>query len=387
MELTELKRTRFPSRVLSQDHGERLWSTYRNWVDVSFPSPATDGEWELYSNGAVGYLPFADGTFLSIRPRVPIHSIFRMWEIANGIRLDRPPGDVGVQTLEDLLDWIAAELARGVLRRLGQGLYRAYVDVEEELSVLRGRLDLRAALARPWRVALPCQFQELTADVADNQILLAGLQASSYTTRKPLTLSKLRQSWWLCLRSAVTPRDVSPRDCVGRTYHRLNSDYERLHWLCHFILSGTVPTHETGPAKLQAFIIQMPKLFERFVAAWLKQNLPSSLRCESQIHLALDQRLEFIADLVIRDDDDKPVAVLDTKYKIDREPDPADIGQVVAYAQHLGCPQAILLYPTSDHRPVDIAVRDIRVRSLAYPLDGDLDVAGKQLIGRLQLMS
>jgi 5-methylcytosine-specific restriction enzyme subunit McrC len=310
-----------------------------------------------------------------------------MWEIANGIQLDRPPGDVGVQTLEDLLDWIAAELARGVLRRLGQGLYRAYVDVEDEVSALRGRLDLRAALARPWRVALPCQFQELTADVAENQILLAGLQASSYTTRNPVTLSKLRQSWWLCLRSPVTLRDVSPSDCVGRSYHRLNSDYERLHWLCHFILSGTVPTHEPGSAKLQAFIIQMPKLFERFVAAWLKRNLRAPLRCESQIHLALDQRIEFIADLVIRGAGDQPLAVLDTKYKIERDPDPADIAQVVAYAEHLGCPEAILLYPTRDHRSVDIPVGGVRVRSLPFPLDDDLDSAGAELVERLHLAS
>src|SRR5258708_24594406 len=102
-----------------------------------------------------------------------------MWEIANGIRLDRPPGDVGVQTLEDLLDWIAAELAKGVLRRLGQGLYRAYVDIEDELSVLRGRLDLRAALARPWRVALPRHYQELNADVAGNPNVVAGPSAAA----------------------------------------------------------------------------------------------------------------------------------------------------------------------------------------------------------------
>ena len=310
-----------------------------------------------------------------------------MWEIAEDIRLEHPPGDVGLQTLEDLLDWIAVELSNGVLRRLGQGLYRAYVDEVEELPALRGRLDLMAALRRPWRVALPCEFQDLTTNVADNQILLAGLHASSYTARKATTLSRLRRAWWLCLRSGVTPHDVSPDDCIGRTYNRLNSDYERLHWLCHFILSGTAPSHEAGSAKLQAFIIQMPKLFERFVAAWLKRNLPMPMQCQRQVHLALDQHLEFIADLVIRGGDEKPVAVLDTKYKIDVEPNPADIGQVVAYAQHLDCTEAILVYPTIDHRPIDIAVGDIHVRSLAYPLDGDLDRAGQGLIDHLQLLS
>jgi 5-methylcytosine-specific restriction enzyme subunit McrC len=160
-----------------------------------------------------------------------------------------------------------------------------------------------------------------------------------------------------------------------------------LHWLSHFIISGAVPTHEAGQAKLRAFIIQMPRLFERFVAAWLKRNLVAPLRCESQVHLPLDHRIEFIADLVIRGVGDQPLAVLDTKYKIHREPDSADIGQVVAYAQHLGCPEAILVYPTSDHRPIDILSRGIRVRSLPFPLDQDLDSAGNELVDRLHLAS
>jgi 5-methylcytosine-specific restriction enzyme subunit McrC len=387
VELTELKRTSFLLSELSADQGQTLWNKYSNWVEVSFPSPATDNQWELYSNGAVGYLPFGDGTVLTIRPRVPIESIFRMWAIAEGVSLDQPPGEVGVQTLEDLLDWIAAELARGALRRLGRGLYRAYVDVEDELTVLRGRLDLRAKLARPWRVELPCEFQELTADVAENQILLAGLLASAYTTRGAQTLSEVRKSWWLCMRSGVSPRDVAPGECVGRTYSRLNSDYERLHWLSHFILSGTVPTHEPGQSKLRAFIIQMPRLFERFVAAWLKRNLPTPLHCEAQIHLPLDRRIEFIADLVIRDADERPLAVLDTKYKIDTDPAAADIAQVVAYAEHLGCPEAVLLYPTRQHRPIDIPVGGVRVRSLAFPLDSDLDSAGTELVERLRFAS
>ena len=387
MDLTELRRTRFPLSVLSSDQGQTVWSKYSKWIQVVFPSPATDGEWELYSSGAVGYLPLGDGTDLTIRPRVPIRSIFRMWAIAEDVRLDQPPGDVGVQTLEDLLEWIAAELAMGTLHRLGRGLYRAYLNVEDELPVLRGRLDLQAKLARPWRVELPCEFQELTADVVENQILLAGLLAAPYTTTGANVLSQVRQASWLCLRSGVGPREVSPSECVGRTYSRLNLDYERLHWLSHFILAGTVPTHEAGPSTLRAFIIQMPWLYERFVASWLKRNLPATLRCESQIHLALDRRLEFIADLVIRDAEDKPLAVLDTKYKIDRDPDPADIAQVVAYAEHLGCPEAILLYPERDHRPFDSLVGGIRVRSLPFPLDDDLDAAGNELVERLHLAS
>jgi hypothetical protein len=77
--------------------------------------------------------------------------------------------------------------------------------------------------------------------------------------------------------------------------------------------------------------------------------------------------------------------VLDTKYKIGAGPDPADVGQVVAYAQHLGCSDAVLIYPNKDHRPIEIQVGDIRVRTLAYALDGDLDANGTELMAQLAL--
>ena len=72
--------------------------------------------------------------------------------------------------------------------------------------------------------------------------------------------------------------------------------------------------------------------------------------------------------------------------KIDAKPDPSDIGQVVAYAQHLGCSHEVLLYPTREHHPIDIQVGDIRVRTLVYPLDGDLDANGNDLIRQLELV-
>src|SRR5260370_42481235 len=141
-----------------------------------------------------------------------------MWAIAEDVKLEQPPGEVGVQTLEDLLDWIAAELARGALRRLGRGLYRAYVDVEDELPTLRGRLDLRAKLMRPWRVELPCEFQERTADIAENQILLAALLAAVYTTHGAKILSEVRKGCWFCLGSGVSQRYVMFRESAARNY-------------------------------------------------------------------------------------------------------------------------------------------------------------------------
>jgi hypothetical protein len=45
----------------------------------------------------------------------------------------------------------------------------------------------------------------------------------------------------------------------------------------------------------------------------------------------------------------------------------------------------VLIYPNKDHRPIEIQVGDIRVRTLAYALDGDLDANGTELMAQLAL--
>jgi 5-methylcytosine-specific restriction enzyme subunit McrC len=42
----------------------------------------------------------------------------------------------------------------------------------------------------------------------------------------------------------------------------------------------------------------------------------------------------------------------------------------------MGCQEAILIYPSSLPRPFEARVGDIRVRSLSFSLDGDVDESG-----------
>ena len=61
-------------------------------------------------------------------------------------------------------------------------------------------------------------------------------------------------------------------------------------------------------------------------------------------------------------------------------PSSRDVEQIVAYAEIKRCKEAILIYPKSLDQPLDEMFGDIRVRSLSFSLDGDLDLAGRQFI-------
>jgi 5-methylcytosine-specific restriction enzyme subunit McrC len=77
--------------------------------------------------------------------------------------------------------------------------------------------------------------------------------------------------------------------------------------------------------------------------------------------------------------------VLDTKYKCPSSPSNADVSQVVTYAEVKGCEHAILIYPQTLENPLNERLGDIRVRTLAFQIDGDLESAGRSFLEKLGL--
>ena len=314
-----------------------------------------------------------------------------MWEYVYDLKSFRfLDGLTEVETLEEVYEQLANIFAKRVLNRARQGFYRAYAPRQEELLYLRGRLDTHQALRRPWDVRLPCRFEEHTADIEDNQILaytLWRIARSGVCSERVLpTVRRAYRS----LQGLTTLHSFSPHDCLNRRYHRLNQDYQPLHALSRFFLEHAGPSHRAGDRQITPFLVDMAQLFERFVAAWLERNLPEGGVVQSQevLRFGENRRQKFQIDLVLRHmGSDIPVMVLDTKYKIPDKPAKEDIFQVVTYAEGLGCTEAILIYPAPLKYPLDAHIGKIRVRSLTFSLDDDLDKAGHDFLSSLGINS
>jgi 5-methylcytosine-specific restriction endonuclease McrBC regulatory subunit McrC len=128
----------------------------------------------------------------------------------------------------------------------------------------------------------------------------------------------------------------------------------------------------------------MNRLFELFVAEWLAAHLPKthSIKAQEHVEITASGDLEFIVDLVLYDAvEDRPLCVLDTKYKRPKTPAAGDIEQVVAYAVSKQCTDAALVYPLELKNGLDTCVGGrVNVRSLSFALNGDLDEAGAVLV-------
>lgn len=360
-----------------------LWERYREQVDISEPSLKTADQWKLTSGGWVGYIPLTDGIGLALEPKVPLQNIFRMLEYAYRLSSFRILDELmQAGSLQDFFERLANVLAERILDRVRRGLFRTYRSRHERLPYLRGRIDIAQAASTPWQLRFPCRYREHTGDVEDNQILMWTLDRLARSgIRRDDVRASIRKAHH-ALQGAVTVTPFTPRDCTGRTYNRLNQDYDVLHALCRFFLENTGPTHEGGDHGMTPFLVNMDRLFELFVAEWMKVHLPIewSLEAQDRVTVGNSAELRFNIDLVVRATGTTDVTcVLDTKYK-SGTPSNADVAQVVTYAELRQTTNAVLIYPVRLDEALAVEIGRIRVRGVSFLLDGDLGMAGQEFL-------
>jgi 5-methylcytosine-specific restriction enzyme subunit McrC len=386
LHLTEYTPASLPRAAIAPALGERLWRRYGQQITVEFPTPKTGDQWRLTPLGWVGVAPVTPALTLELAPRIPVRNLFGMlayaWDLQSFHVLD---GLAASATVAELYEGLAEMLARRVLAQAQRGLCGAYVPHAEERAAVRGRLDMAARSRRPWPARLPCAFTDYTPDCLENRALRWTLHLILRSRLcSPRTLPVARQAYRALSRAvALTP--CAADDLAALTYHPLNEDYRALHALCRFFLSQVGPGMPGRDAPMIPFLVLMARLFERFVAAWLAAHLPAGIALRPQERIPLhDGALAFVADGVWRDRaTGAALGVFDTKYTVDPRLVADDIAQVVAYAQALGCRDALLIYPAALAESVDLTVGDIRVRAAAFPLAGDLEAAGRALLATL----
>jgi len=243
----------------------------------------------IRSKGWIGHIPIGNSLVLRVLPKVPFSNLFHMLEVAYNLRsFHLFDGETGIESLEDVYERIVSILARRVLDRVRKGLYRSYLSEADELPYVRGCIDPVATLANKacGIPRIPCRYEEHTADLQDNRILMWTLHQ---VRRQALQREKVRSELDKARRAlsgTITLDRCSPRDCVHRLYHRLNDDYAPMHGLCRFILEHSGPGIHFGDRTFLPFELNMPKLFESFVAEWLRGNAPPGTMVDASTTLS-----------------------------------------------------------------------------------------------------
>jgi 5-methylcytosine-specific restriction enzyme subunit McrC len=379
IELIEETDLNLPADAISEADALEIYG--HPHFELEFPSPATGQQYCIRPKGWIGHIPVGD-TMLVVHPKVPAHSVFAMLEVAYNLKsLKLPTGSTDIESVDDMIEIIVSLLSRQVLERIRKGLHQLYVDRTEDLMAVRGRIDPRRSATNLLRARpdLYCEYDELTPDHEDNQILFWTLfVAARLRLRRPEVRAQVRRAY-RALAGTVTLERASAAECIRRLYTRLNEDYRPMHALCRLILQHTGPNVLRGENRFVPFEINMPLLFEQFVAAWMKSRLSAKFRLKAhhRAYLDEDQHLLFDIDLVVYEKSSgRALLVLDTKYKRDSFPSNPDIQQVVAYAVRVGARNTALVYPQQPATPYETKIGPIGVSTIGFDIGQTLDEAG-----------
>ncbi len=316
----------------------------------------------------VGYIQIGD-LGIEILPKADRHSasdvetahwrngLLKMLEVALGIRLESPTAAAQSTTRSTLLDLVAMRFLEKVERLTHEGLAKGYRDEEANGTVFRGRLmmteNLRHNVARPDRLYV--RHQVFDRDILVNQIIGSALTA---LTDLPLSASvaaasaRCRATFPEVGALAPSPR-LFERVALGRSTAR----YQDAIVFARMILDQYAPQLRSGPVPVFSLLFDMNVLWERYVAALFRKTRAPGLIVSTQSSVGFwkptgESSRTLRPDIVVRADQ-KPLLVVDTKWKVPRDGSPSDddLKQMFAYNELLGAPRALLVYPSTHARP------------------------------------
>lgn len=338
-------------------------------------------EFVLNPGSTVGVIRLPSGLQLEIRPKIEMRNL--LWMLATvedllGIDFQRLEQRVDLDEFDQILEIIADAFAGMVERRLDLGLYRNYVEEEDNLPTVRGRILVAPDVHRNavLRHRTYCRYTTYSWDLPENQVIrqvsrmLSGWGFSPRLTGRFVALDHQMDE--------VSPSRLTAGDVDRFSYNRQSQDYQPIHRYCRFFLNGASLDEEAGEEAFDGFLWNMNKLFETFITKKLGARLQPPFRLDDQVpeHLDDAHSVAIRPDLVLSRHG-ATVLIGDTKYKKldDDEHKHADLYQMLAYCTALGVNAGVLVYPRHitdvDTR---LAVRNspIRLRETSVDLRGPI---------------
>lgn len=295
-----------------------------------------------------------------------------------------------------IADLLAEIFLRSYARGTTRGLPLQYTENVEMTATVRGAFDVErfgAWIAEPWRV--PIRETVLTSDTP-----LARLFGWAAAQLRTVTSSMSRARELDSIRHALpgsgraAPKlDIAERLQLGVQHEALRPALE----VALLLLRGHGIRHGEGERDVIGFLWRSEDIYERFLF-WLCREAGRArglLVRKVSARFGLSSTappMTTTPDIVFGHPYGGAVAVLDAKYKIlNSTPKAGDSYQILTSANHFGCPEVGLVYPTTYDRASTtwkvssrLGGQDVTISSLHIDLLSAGSVAGRRaLVARI----
>lgn len=170
-------------------------------------------------------------------------------------------------------EWIIHSFLTETKQLLARGLRSEYREISSEERFIRGRLHAVRQLRQPpsRQHLAQVQFDVFVHDRAENRLIRSAVDAV-------LKVTKVPASWRLAqeFRARLHEIPFSPNfaeDFRAWRDDRLSASYAAVRPWCELILRTLLPVTVLGAWRGVSLLFPMEKLFERYVACWLREAL------------------------------------------------------------------------------------------------------------------
>lgn len=321
----------------------------------------------------VGVIETPCGTRIEILPKHHesgdvVHESRTLLQRMIATSFDLPAREVGAADLQlfnaPLTEWVMARFLAALERIVKTGIRFDYRRVEEEQRYMRGQLNTVRQMRQPpgKQHFFHIRHDIFDPDGAENRLLKLALEQVSKATRDAANW-KLAGELRSLMSEIGSSKDVNG-DFKRWRNERLMNHYRPVKPWCELILNQQMPLSVAGNWHGLSLLFPMDKLFERYVAAWLRRSIPPTIRLRSPAaseYLTVhdgDKMFRLEPDLLLESTNHK--WVLDTKWK---KLDASDRGnkyglsqgdfyQLYAYGKKYLAGQAsselVLIYPATE---------------------------------------
>lgn len=229
--------------------------------------------------------------------------------------------NIAGEEFENIHQLLSEILIRGVSFQLKQGLHREYVQVNETLMTVRGRIDIPGTIAERTRqrTGIACEHDEFSEDCLFNRIIKSTmsllLRTDGLRDGQPAALKRLMPYF-----DGVGEVQPSQIAWSALRFDRNTRSYRMLLYICNFIIEGILLTTESGRYRMREFSDErMCRLFEKFILEYYRKEHPQTRAEAKQIGWDADRENSTMDILPILQTDvfltlGKRSLIIDAKY-------------------------------------------------------------------------
>lgn len=239
---------------------------------------------------------------------------------------EKDESSLGEEAFENIYNLFSLLLCLILKKQIKKGLHKEYINVDDELSTVRGKIDLNKTINNNSlvRKKIYCDFDEYSENCLLNQIIKTTmfylLKSNKIGSTTKDEIKRLLNYF-----SNVDVIDIKSIKWDQVKFNRNNLSYKYVVDLCRLILKGLIVSDKNGNNKFKEFLddTRISAIYENFIKAYYRKHYPELNASSKKLYLNDKPMLDFIpmmkTDITIEFED--RMLIIDAKFynKILRE--------------------------------------------------------------------